>query len=75
MVVTTKKTGGPRVRCLRCGDIIQSLHVHDFRPCYCGAIFIDGGAEYTRCGGNIEDFEWFEDPAAPEEKGTQNARR
>lgn len=32
-----------RCKCLKCGDIITSRHVHDFVMCRCGAIFTDGG--------------------------------
>ena len=52
---------GQILRCLRCGDEIQSKSVHDFKRCKCGAIFIDGGDEYTRWGGFEEDWEWVEE--------------
>lgn len=42
---------GSKIRCLKCGDIIESKHVHDFRYCSCENIFIDGGNDYTRYGG------------------------
>jgi len=47
-----KKT---KIKCLKCGDVIQSLSVHDFKWCSCRNIFIDGGNEYLRYGGNVED--------------------
>jgi len=37
--------------CMVCGDLLHSEHVHAFRACKCGAIFIDGGDEYKRYGG------------------------
>jgi hypothetical protein len=43
-------------QCAKCGDIIESKHRHDFVSCSCGAIFIDGGRDYFRAGGNPEDF-------------------
>lgn len=43
-------------QCVRCGDTIESKHRHDFQSCSCGAIFVDGGLEYVRRGGNPEDF-------------------
>ena len=52
---------GSKLRCLRCKDVIESKFRHDFRRCKCGAIFIDGGNEYTRYGGYPEDFEWVEE--------------
>ncbi len=43
-------------KCLKCGDEIESKSVHDFVSCKCGAIFTDGGREYVRQGGNLEDI-------------------
>ena len=39
-----------KVRCKKCGDVIESKSTHDFQSCECGAIFIDGGKEYQRYG-------------------------
>ena len=44
--------------CAKCCDVIQSRARHDFVSCNCGAIAIDGGADYTKCVGNPEDFIW-----------------
>lgn len=49
---------GPKVMCVKCLDIIQSMNRHDFATCTCGAISIDGGSDYTRCLGYPEDFMW-----------------
>ena len=43
-------------QCMKCGDIIVSKYVHDFVECRCGAIFVDGGMDYLRRGGDNEDF-------------------
>lgn len=55
--------GGKRniAKCAKCGDIIESMHLHDFLYCSCKAIFVDGGREYIRRGGNKEDFVEVED--------------
>jgi hypothetical protein len=49
---------GARVKCRKCGDIIT--HTHDLVRCKCGAIFVDGGSDYMRCGwdgtGKWEDY-------------------
>jgi len=37
-----------RIRCKRCGDVIESMYTHDFKLCQCGAVGIDGGKEYLR---------------------------
>ncbi len=38
------------LKCLLCGDIITSKHVHDFVRCSCKNVFTDGGNEYLRRG-------------------------
>ena len=43
----------PKGQCLKCGDIIQSMHRHDFVRCECGESFVDGGTDYFRAGGYI----------------------
>ena len=44
-----------RIMCRKCSDIIESEHKHDFKICSCGACAIDGGHDYLRRGGNLED--------------------
>lgn len=46
-----------KVRCARCGTVIESKHRHDFVWCGCKAIAVDGGREYLRRVGNLEDIE------------------
>lgn len=46
-----------RIKCLRCGDIIESKSHYDFRRCACGACAVDGGTCYARRLGNREDWE------------------
>ena len=39
------------IRCKKCGDIIESKTVHDFKFCSCGSCAVDGGHDYLRrCG-------------------------
>ena len=52
-----KKIRVNRIRCLKCGEIIESTSVHDFRWCSCRACAVDGGKEYLRRLGNREDWE------------------
>lgn len=47
------------IKCLKCGDEIESKHTHDFVMCSCGACFVDGGLDYSRGGGNTEDYKWI----------------
>lgn len=39
-----------KVKCVICGETIQSKHRHDFVECSCGNIFVDGGNDYLRMG-------------------------
>jgi hypothetical protein len=41
-----------QAKCRNCGDVIFSSHVHDYVECSCGAVMVDGGNEYLRCGWN-----------------------
>lgn len=45
-----------RLKCTLCNDLIESVTRHDFKYCQCGAIFVDGGRDYFRCGGNFENI-------------------
>ena len=45
------------IRCKKCGDIIESTHRHDFKFCKCGAVAVDGGHDYLRRCGDLNDFE------------------
>ncbi len=53
-----------RAKCRKCGDVIESTHRHDFVSCKCGAIFVDGGNDYWRFGGDMAAFErlWDQKP-------------
>ena len=39
------------LHCLKCDNVIYSVHVHDFHNCPCGNVFVDGGRDYLRYGG------------------------
>ena len=45
------------IRCKKCGDVIESKTVHDFKFCSCGSCAVDGGHDYLRRCGNREDWE------------------
>jgi DNA-directed RNA polymerase subunit N (RpoN/RPB10) len=36
------------IRCLSCGDIIESTHGHDYKVCRCGNVAVDGGRDYLK---------------------------
>lgn len=46
-----------KIKCKKCGDIIESTYRHDFKFCKCGAVAVDGGKDYLRRLGNQEDYE------------------
>ena len=43
-------------QCAQCNDIIESTHRHDFKYCSCQSIFVDGGTDYIRSGGEPKNF-------------------
>ena len=45
-----------KAKCKLCGDIIESVYRHDFKWCSCHSIFVDGGKDYIRRGGKIENI-------------------
>jgi len=45
-----------KAQCRLCEDIIESTFRHDFRRCKCGAIFVDGGNDYMRRGGEMKNI-------------------
>ena len=45
-----------KIQCNMCGDVIESISVHDFKRCKCGAVAVDGGHEYMKRCGNPEDI-------------------
>ena len=46
-----------RIKCKKCGDVIESKYTHDFKMCKCGAVGVDGGHAYLRRLGNPDDWE------------------
>ncbi len=60
-----------KAQCRSCGDTIESKHRHDFVRCSCGSIFVDGGKEYLKRGGNpddLVDLSKYEDESTYERK-------
>ena len=45
------------IRCKKCGDIIESKTVHDFKFCSCGSCAVDGGHDYQRRCGKPEEWD------------------
>ena len=52
------------IRCKKCGEVLESKHVHDWVCCRCFKMsngkegcFCDGGLEYLRRGGDPESYE------------------
>lgn len=45
------------IQCKICGDVIESVSIHDFKTCSCGACSVDGGHDYLRrCAKSLDDF-------------------
>lgn len=45
------------IKCKKCGDVIESKHRHQFVWCGCTSIAVDGGLEYLRRVGDLDNFE------------------
>ena len=45
-----------KIKCLKCGDIIESVHRHDFKWCSCQSVAVDGGKDYTRIVGDLSSY-------------------
>ena len=47
------------IKCNHCGDVIESIHRHDFKWCKCKTVYVDGGLDYCRVGfrNSPDDFE------------------
>lgn len=46
-----------KITCKRCGEIIESITVHDYVTCKCGSCAVDGGHTYLRRSGYPENWE------------------
>ena len=46
-----------KIKCKKCGDIIESKSTNDLKRCSCGAVAVDGGKEYLKRIGNDEEYE------------------
>lgn len=43
-------------QCRVCGTVIESHHRHDFKWCPCKSIYVDGGLDYLRRGGEFSNI-------------------
>lgn len=43
-------------QCLACSEVIVSKHRHDFKTCKCGKSSVDGGLEYIRRAGTLDQI-------------------
>ena len=55
--MNTKKLIKNAIKCLKCNDVVESNHKHDFKWCKCGTVFVDGGLTYRRMGGDLSMIE------------------
>ncbi len=46
-----------KIKCKKCGDIIESKNTNDYKRCSCGAVAIDDGKDYLKRIGNEKDYE------------------
>ena len=46
-----------KIKCKKCGEIIESKSTNDLEKCSCGAVAVDGGKDYLKRIGNEEEYE------------------
>lgn len=46
-----------KVRCLVCGEVIESTSVHSFKRCKCGNVAVDGGHDYLKRSYKTNNYE------------------
>lgn len=46
-----------KIKCKKCGDIIESKSTNDYKKCSCGAVAVNGGKDYLKRIGNENDYE------------------
>lgn len=46
-----------KIKCKKCGDVIESKNTNDYKRCSCGAVAVDGGKDYLKRIGSEEDYE------------------
>lgn len=54
--LSDKKILVNKAQCKKCKDIIESKDTNDFKRCSCGSIAVDGGLEYIKRIGNLDDI-------------------
>jgi predicted phosphodiesterase len=45
-----------KLMCKLCGDVIESKTRHDFVRCKCKSIYVDGGKDYFKRGGDARNM-------------------
>ena len=45
-----------QVECLKCGDKPFSMSVHHTATCKCGSISVDGGQDYLKRSGDLDNY-------------------
>lgn len=46
-----------KIKCKKCGDVIESKSTNDLKRCSCGAVAVDDGKEYLKRLGNEKYYE------------------
>ena len=59
-----------KIRCKKCGDVIESKSVHDFKFCKCESVAVDGGHNYLRRLGEPENWDDLSEYEVTEDETT-----
>ena len=52
----TRKIIENKAQCKKCQDIIESKSTNDLKRCSCGSIAVDGGLDYIKRLGNLDNI-------------------
>lgn len=52
----TRKIIENKAQCKKCQDIIESKDTNDLKGCSCGSITVDGGLDYIKRLGNLDNI-------------------
>ena len=43
--------------CLKCNYVVASIHRHDYNTCKCGNLSVDGGTDYIKITGDLNNIQ------------------
>jgi hypothetical protein len=57
LIRTIEQIRTNKIKCKKCGDVIELNSINDYKKCFCVAVAVDGEKDYLKRIGNEEDYE------------------